>query len=288
MTSQSQVRTSDSVEFAEAVVTGVPAAPAQGRRRRRFRWGLHLAQLGIFAAWIGLWELTTRMEWLPTSMDVGPGRTVQFLWNAIKSGEIPHAAGATMGAVISAFALAAVIGIPLGIGLALLPWVDQALAPLMDALNATPRMVLGPLFIIVFGIGLRDKIALGFAMCFFFIFISARTGAQSADPEVVALSTALGASKWQIFRKISLPAALPAIFAGLRMTLIFAFHGVTASELLGSSDGLGYLVQQYSNQFRIAGTYSVIIVIIVIATLLNAIMRAIEKRVIRWTPPVAK
>lgn len=253
----------------------------------RVEWTVPITRVLIFVAVIGLWELVVTQQWLPSTLDKTPLQTWRFLVDGFQSGEIPAAMGATLTAVVIAFALASVIGIPLGISLALLPRVERAMSPLLDAINATPRMVLSPLFVVIFGITIDSKVALGFAMCFFFIFLSARTGAQSADPEVVWLSTALGASKPQIFTKVLMPAALPSIFAGLRMTLIFAFHGVTASELLASNSGLGYLVQKYSNQFRMEGTYAIVVVIIVIATLLNEIMRIVERRVIRWTAPVS-
>jgi NitT/TauT family transport system permease protein len=152
----------------------------------------------------------------------------------------------------------------------------------LDALNATPRIAIAPVFIIVFGIGMSAKIALAFTVVVFMIISAARSGIHAANPDVLRLMTVMGASKPQIFFKVLLPVATPSIFAGLRLGLVYSLLGVVTSELLASRDGLGQLIALYSGTFQLDRVYAIIFVLIVISGGLNAIFTSLERRLTRW------
>jgi NitT/TauT family transport system permease protein len=192
-----------------------------------------------------------------------------------------------MWAVVIAFLLASVIGIVVGIALALLPRVERVVSPYLDALNAMPRIALAPVFVVAFGLTPKAKVALAFSIVVFIVLTSARAGVRSVDVDIMRLSTVLGANRRQMFAKVLFPVAIPAIFGGLRLGVIFSLLGVVTSELIAARDGIGQLLQGYASLFQIDGVYGLLIVLAVIASLLNAGMAIVERYLLRWQAPPA-
>ncbi|KJF25252.1 ABC transporter permease [Rhodococcus sp. ACPA4] len=191
----------------------------------------------------------------------------------------------TVSAAFIALILSAVIGIAAGIGLALAPSVEAVVSPFLDAINAMPRIALAPVFVIYFGIGSTSKIVLAFTLVVFIITINTRAGVSSADSELLRLSVVMGASKWQRFYKVLLPVAVPSIFAGLRLGLIYSLLGVVGAELIASTSGLGQQISASSAAFDLGTVYAALIVLAVIAAVFNAAAGRIEKSILRWQPP---
>jgi NitT/TauT family transport system permease protein len=254
------------------------------RREGRLTWWERLIQLGILGAILLTWELLTTHNVINPILNATPAQVWHQFVDIERSGELWTALKASLVAVFLAFLLSAVVGAPVGIALALLPRVERIVSPFLDALNATPRVILAPVFIVAFGISTSAKVAVGFSLCIFIMIVNSRSGVRAVDEDVILLATSLGAKKREIFTKILMPAALPGVFAGLRLSLIFAIFGVVASELISSTSGLGYLAAKYSNQFNMAAVYAVILVLIVVGTAANALMRIVERRLMRWAP----
>ncbi|MEU6075751.1 ABC transporter permease [Micromonospora sp. NPDC047074] len=243
------------------------------------------AQVLLFAGFIGLWGLAARFE-IGRPIVV---RSPAAVWNALRdlvaSGQLwPHT-WSTLQATLIALALAAVIGVATGLGLALSPTLERIVTPYLSALNAAPRIAFGPVFIIIFGIGLSSKVALAFSVVIFVVILNARAGVHAADPDVVRLMEVMGASRRAVFTKLLFPVAIPSIFAGLRLGLIYSLLGVVTSEMIAAREGLGQLVAQYSGNFQLDYVYAVIAVLIVIGTLLNAIAGVVERRLLWWKAP---
>ncbi|NMM91827.1 ABC transporter permease [Rhodococcus sp. SRB_17] len=191
----------------------------------------------------------------------------------------------TISAALIALVASAVVGVAVGIGLALAPSVEAVVSPFLDAINAMPRIALAPVFVIYFGIGSTSKIVLAFTLVVFIITINTRAGVRSADAELLRLSVVMGASKWQRFCKVLLPVAVPSIFAGLRLGLIYSLLGVVGAELIASKSGLGQQISASSNAFDLATVYAALIVLAIIAAAFNACAGRIEKSILRWQPP---
>lgn len=266
-------------------------APGGARRRRRasgpVRRGpaLRLAQAAFIAGVIGLWWLVTSVGIIKPLLSRTPADVWRFLEASARSGELFSNLGATLEATLLAFVLASAVGIVIGISLGLLPRVEAVVDPFMDALNSMPRIALGPVFIIYFGIGIAAKIALAFTIVVFILIYNARAGVRSADPDILRLSRALGATKKQLFWKILLPVSIPAIFAGLRLGLIYALLGAVTSEIIASREGLGQMIMTYSGTFKLEGVYGILVVLAIVGMLLNSIMLFVERRILRWQPP---
>jgi NitT/TauT family transport system permease protein len=264
-----------------------PQAPPAARRPRgpRRGWALRLWQLGVLAALLGLWQLVSSLNLVDPVISKTPAQVFGYLRQAWDSGELQRNTWATMEAVLIAFVLASLTGIVLGIALGLMPGVERAINPFLDAANAMPRIALAPVFVVWLGIGMSAKIALAFSIVVFIVLTSARAGVRSADPEILRMSAVLGITKVQLFLKVLLPVSVPSIFAGLRLGLVYSLLGVVGSEIIASQNGLGQLIATYSGQFQLQAVYGILIVLAVIAALLNTIMATAEQRLLRWQPP---
>lgn len=238
----------------------------------------------VLVTMLALWYLADRGGWIDPLLSKSPIEVGDYLWEATRSGELYENTVATMSAVLIAFTLASVLGVLIGSALGLLPRVDAVVAPFMDAANSMPRIALAPVFIVWLGIGIGAKVALAFSIVIFVIMSSARAGVMSADPEIIRFSKVIGISRRQQFVKILLPVAVPSIFSGLRLGLVYALLGVISSEIIASRTGLGQLVIYYSGIYKLEAVYGILIVLAVIGAVLNSVTAFAESRLLRWRP----
>ena len=284
------IQTTDTTRAVDAAADADPidVGAATRRARRRASRTVRLCQIGLLGALMLLWQVASTRQWVAPVLAKSPSQVWDYLHEAGSSGELWHHTSATMKAVLVAFVLAGIVGVIAGIALGLLPRTERVVSPFLDALNSMPRIALAPVFIIYFGINTSAKVALAFSVVVFMVMSAARAGVQSTDAELVRMSTVLGASKPQMFRKVLLPVAVPAMFAGLRLGLIYSLLAVVASEILASRDGLGQLIARYSGSFRLEGVYGILLVLGVLAMVLNQVMVAVERRILRWKPPTTR
>lgn len=249
---------------------------------------LRLMQIGVGVAVVALWQLAYSLRVGPPVLAVSPGEVLSFLVDGFYTGEIWNDLGATLAATVVAFVLASVIGVFIGLTLALLPTVERVLDPYLTALNSMPRIALGPLFLVYFGIGLESKVALAFSLVVFILMINTRSGVLSVDDELLRMTRVYGASRVQTFFKVLLPGSVPSIFAGLRLGLIYALLGVITMELIAAQTGLGARIVYYSAVFQIAPIVGILIILAIVASLLNLGMAFAEARLLRWRAPNTK
>lgn len=252
---------------------------------RSFDFRLQLWRMLIAAAIIAVWALIDWQHWLAPSVSKSPGKVFSVLIDMLKDGTIWTHTLATMIPVVVALIISAVIGIICGLVLAMLPRVEEIISPFLDAINSMPRIALAPVFIVLFGITQAAKIVLAFTLVVFILLVAARAGVHSVDPDVKRLAKTMGATKWQTFWIVLLPSAIPSIFAGLRLGLIYSLLAVVASELIAAKDGLGMLISKYSGLFQMEKVYALILVLMFIATILNLLMKLLEKKLLAWVPP---
>lgn len=244
-------------------------------------WGWRLL---VLAALIGLWQLVIALHMVDPIIAKSPRQVLSFLRQSSSSGELWTNTADTMEAMFIAFGLASVVGVIVGIVLGLLPSAERVFTPFLDAANAMPRIALAPVFIVWLGIGISAKVALAFSIVVFIVVAAAQAGVRSADPEILRMSAVFGISKTQLFYKVLLPTSVPAIFSGLRLGLVYALLGVVGSEIIASQSGLGQLITLYSNNYRMDAVYGILIVLAIIASILNVIMAAAERWLLRWRP----
>lgn len=258
--------------------------------KRRFRRAfedaavmLEIVGAGVIA--VAVWYGLGTLHIVSTLYISTPHATYSALANLITSGTLGYNYWATMEATLIAFAIGASAGIVAGLSLAMLPRTERVLQPYISALYSLPRIALAPIFILFFGIGLQAKVACGISLTFFILLVTSRAGVVSVDEDVMLLTEMMGLSKLHRFRKVLLPVAMPSIFGGLRLGLIYSLLGVVTSEIIASKAGLGQLIITYSGTFDMAAVYAILFVLAMSASLANVVIARLEKWILRYEPP---
>ena len=248
------------------LAAGVQGVRAQARRKSAIRellW-LYSGRLLILLGFAGLWWVAVHLKWMDKFFVSSPDAVVRFLFSSFTKEIVPNARNTLLATVI-AFALSGVAGVLAGLILFERPRVKRMVDPVLTALNSMPRIALAPLFILWFGIELTSKVALAFSLGFFIVLLSTYAGIRNVDPVLMRLSRSLGCTPWQQFTKIMLPWAVPSVFAGLKLALIYSFLGVVTSEMLASKVGLGQLIMYYSGILRMDAVLGILLVMAVCA-----------------------
>lgn len=268
-------------------VSTPPQARITSRRRRRRTWpawAVWLERLAFVGIILGLWQLFYDQKWINPALASSPAEVGSYLGKAVGDGSLLKHTSATLQATLTAFVLASAAGIIIGFLLGLAPHVNRVLDPFINGLNALPRTALAPVTIIYFGLGMSAKVSLAFTIVVFMLLLSTRAGVRGVDKDILDFCRSLGIGRFALIRKVLLPVAIPSIFAGLRLGLVYALLGVVTSEIVASTSGLGNLVQTYSNTYNFAGVYGILLVLAVIASIFNGALGLIEARLLRWAP----
>lgn len=201
------------------------------------------------------------------------------MWNA---GQLQRHIAISLNEFVWGFALAAAVGILLGIAIATSEIARDYLDPWISALYSTPTVALAPLFIVIFGIDQPSKIAVVFLLAVFPVVINTATGIRSTDRVYIEAARSFCASRQQIFRKVLIPAALPFIVAGLRLGIGRGLVGVVVGELFGARGGLGFLVLTSSQTFDMAGLWVGVMLLSGTGILSVIALQKIERRLAPW------
>ncbi len=252
---------------------------AERRRHLMLIWAVRLV---LTVSFLCAWEAAVNAKLVNPFFFSKPSVIWAFIVTFFASGEIWIHLSATMQATAYGFVLGAALAVPFGLLLARFPLLDEILAPFLAGLNALPRVALAPIFILWFGIGLSSKVVLVFSLVFFIVLINTEAGVKSADEELLRMSKVMGATPRQRFLKVVLPGAVPSIFAGLRVGIIYALLGTVVGEMVAAPAGLGQQVSFYSGTYRTGGVLAVLLILAVIGVALNSITLLVERRLLRW------
>lgn len=201
---------------------------------------------------------------------------------AIGNGQLWTDFSVSMQGFVGGFVLAAMIGIALGVAMAVNHVVFDFLDPWTSALYSTPLIALAPLYIIVFGIGMTTRIAVVLTLAIFPIMLNTTAGIRTADANLIETARSFGANRRQTFTKILLPSSVPFIITGLRLSVGRGLMGVVVAEFFGSVSGLGYRVFAASQNFDTANVWMGVFTLAVIGVILIRVMYVLEKKVAPW------
>src|SRR6202158_2031180 len=273
----------DRSQLVEAELAGRRARAA--RRRRLIVYGLRL----LFAVvWIGSWEVSTRLNWVDPFFVGQPSGVVTRLWTWITEGTalgpLWLQAAVTMEEAVVGFIIGSVLGVVFGILLGRIELLAETLSPFIKAANAIPRVVLGSLFAIMFGLSLWGKAATAVVLVFFVVFFNAFQGVREVDRNLIANARILGADNRRLTVEIIIPSALSWILASLHISFGLAIVGAVVGELFGATAGLGQLLFNAGRTFDVNGVFAGMFVLAVLALIAEALITALENRLIKWRP----
>jgi len=255
---------------------------------------LRLWQMLLLAAVFVGWHVMTVPGILPPLYFGDPNRAAFLfgeplkvfgrIWHWFWGGDIYRHLWVTLIETLLAFAIGTILGIAIGIWLALAPVASAIFDPYIKAINAMPRVILAPIFFVWFGLGIASKVALGVTLVFFIVFFNVYQGVKEVSPVVLANARMLGASPRQLLRYVYLPSAMSWVFASLHNSVGLAFVGAVVGEYLGSAEGVGYLILQAEGVFDINTVFAGILVLTGFALALDWIVTLAEKRLMVWQP----
>jgi len=243
------------------------------------RWR-SLPTLLLILALLVLWQLLW-LSGLPEFV-LSPGEILRQFFAELGSGELfPHI-GASLVRSLPGFALGTFLGIALGLLAGVARGFDQMLSPMIFLTYPVPKIVMLPIFMVWFGIGDLSKVLIIALACFYPTFINAYHGARSTPTILVWSGLNMGAGRWEIFRKVVVPSALPLIFAGMRVSLALSFILLFATEMINARSGLGFLIRLAEGNLRFDLMYVSILTIAILGYLSDSLLRVTRKRVLAW------
>jgi NitT/TauT family transport system permease protein len=276
---------------APLVKDGAPSsAAAAAKRAARRRIALVWAgRIGLAAFVIGGWQAFTTWGIVDPFFFGQPSgiakRLVDLFQHGTEFGSFYSNIWTTIQEALVGFALGAVAGVIFGVALGQSRFLADVLGPYIKIVNAIPRIVLGSIFIVAFGIGVLPKILLAAVLVFFIVFFNAFQGVREVDRNILANAKVLGASQLQIIRHVTVPSALTWIIASLHSAFGFAIVGALVGEVLGAQSGLGLVIKTAQNQFDPNGVFATMLVISVIVLGAEWLISKLEHRLLSWRPP---
>ena len=239
----------------------------------------------VFVVFVALWEWVVRQWSVPAFIAPTPSAVVRSLAGGIRSGVYLEHFWVTLGEALAGFLIAAVTGIALGAVIAQSRLVERTVYPYLVALQTLPKIAIAPLIIVWAGFGLSSKVIIAALVAFFPVLVNVIVGLKTIDAGKLELMRSLRASRWQTFRLVTFPNALPFVFAGLDIAVVFSVLGAIVGEFVGSQRGLGNLILQFNMTLDIAGVFAVLIMLSLMGVALHLIMQAIQRRIIFWAEP---
>jgi len=262
------------------------ARRAAAARRRRLV--IHALRVAFTILWLGSWELSTRLNWVDPFFVGQPSGVVERLWTWITEGTalgpLWLQAAVTMQEAVVGFLIGAALGVVFGILLGRIEVLAEVLSPFIKGANAIPRVVLGSLFAVMFGLSLWGKAATAVVLVFFVVFFNAFQGVREVDRNLIANARILGADNRRLTTEIIIPSAMTWILASLHISFGLAIVGAVVGELFGATAGLGQLIYNAGHTFDVNGVFAGMFVLAVLALIAEGLISALENRLIKWRP----
>ena len=239
----------------------------------------------VFVVFVAAWEGAVRFWSIPNFLVPAPSTVAGALTRGVRSGLYLSHLWVTLYEALLGFFIAAAAGIMLGAVIAQFRVMEQTFYPYLVALQTLPKIAIAPLIIVWFGFGISSKIIIAATVAFFPVLVNVIVGLKTIDAAKLDLMRSLRASRWQTFRLVTFPNALPFVFAGLDIAIVFSVLGAIVGEFVGAQRGLGNLILQFNFSLDIAGVFAVLILLSAMGVALHLIMQAVQKRIIFWAEP---
>jgi len=234
------------------------------------------------AVLLGAWDAAVRMLAIPDYLLPSPQAVFRALADGFKDGSLwPHLV-TTLGETLSGYLPGSLLAIVLGVALAESRTFERFVYPLLVALQATPKVALGPIILVWFGFGMASKVVLVALVCFFPLFVNTVNGIRRTDPELLDACRACSASRWYLLFHVKLPSAAGEIFAGLQIGVALALIGAVVAEFLSAQQGLGYLIASSSVSMSLATMFAGVFLLALSGFIGAQTVRWLQRRIVFW------
>jgi len=240
-----------------------------------------IAVLIVIGIWQAIWSYTT---WISPLFFSGPSAIAKAFWMTLTEGNLLADLAFSGKNFSIGFGIALVTGVVLGVIIGWYRRVRLILDPFLNALYAAPRIAMMPLIIIWFGIGMWSKVFIVFLSAFFPILVNTVAGIRNMDRDLLRAARAFCASDWQIFKTVAIPGSVPFILTGVRQGVAVGLIGVVVGEMLGSSEGIGFMVAYGGQTFQTDTLFVGFVIIAFAGIILTSVAERLERRFSRWRP----
>lgn len=266
------------------------ASEARSRRDRNVRE--LLASLGRIASGspailllLGLWEIAPRIGLVEPAFLPPFSKVLIALTKLLASGQLGEHVGASISRSLLGFGAAILFAVPMGLAIGASRKLYDFLNPLFEVFRNTPALALMPVFLMLLGIGESSKVAMIMYVCSWLILLNTISGVRNVDPLLIKSARTMGLGRAAMMRKVTLPAALPTIFVGIRQAGTSSLLVLVAAEMMGAKAGIGYLIQYSQYNFQIPQMYAGIITLTVLGLSFAKLLVWLESRATSWKAP---
>ena len=236
----------------------------------------------FFCGLLVVWEIVARMELINPLIVPAPSRILGIFWGLVASGQIPMQIVFSMKRALAGYFLAAAVFIPLGIVMGLYRPVHRLLEVIIEMLRPVPPPVIIPVAMLIFGLGDEMKIFVIFFSCAWPILLNTIDGVRNLDWVLLNTARTFGLSRAETIRQIVVPAASPQIMTGMRVSLPIMLILVVISEMIGSTDGIGYFILDSQRRFKVAQMYAGMLSLALLGYALNQLFDLLHRRLLSW------
>lgn len=273
--------TFQSLDSSPAVSVEVPPGAVALRRGVRTGQSL-LRRYGLLAAFLVVWQIGSTQGWINPTVFPPLYAILSALWQGLTTGALLDDIAISLQRSGIAFAAAVGLAIPLGLFMGQIRAVEQALDPILQFFRQTSALALYPVFILLLGLGEASKVFVIFWATLFPILLATIGGVKEVDRKLIEMAATFGASRATIFRRVVLPASVPSIFVGLRLSATTALLLLIAAEMIGANKGLGFQVMNAQYNFQIPQMFAAILLLAALGLTANALLVTLQRRLCRW------
>jgi NitT/TauT family transport system permease protein len=260
---------------------------SRGRNRRR-RLAVYAARVAVLVVVVGGWQLFASQKIVDPFFFGKPSgvwsRAWQWVHHGTSQGSLWQQVTVTLQEAALGFLIGVAAGVVLGVALGRIRFLAEVFGPFIKIMNSIPRIVLGSIFVVAFGLGMTSKVLLAVVLVFFAVFFNAFQGTREVDRNLIANARILGASRRQVTWNVVLPSAFTWIIASLHVAFGFALIGAIVGEFLGAQKGLGLLIRTAQGTFDANGVLAGMLIIAIVALIAEYLITLIERRLLAWRP----
>jgi sulfonate transport system permease protein len=241
------------------------------------------SRYGLLILFAALWQISPSLGW--TNPAVLPPLDAIFvaMWNGVTTGTFAHDIAISLQRAGTAFGAAVGIGIPLGLFMGQIRVIERSLDPILQLFRQTSALALYPVFILLLGLGETSKVFVIFWATLFPILLATIGGVKQVDAKLVEMARVYGAKRLTVFRRVVLPASLPQIFVGLRLSATTSLLLLIAAEMIGANSGVGFQVMNAQYNFQIPLMFAAILLLALLGLTANFVLETLQARLCRWS-----